>query len=92
MKKKEIVRAVSIKMDEFTQKEIGAVIDTFLDTIMEQVAAGEKVNLFGFGTFEAKDRPERIGRNPRDGSELKIAASRAPKFKAASAFKNALNK
>lgn len=56
------------------------------------MAAGEEVQLIGFGTFAAKERPARIGRNPQTGGTLEIKASRTPVFKAGKPFKDALNR
>jgi DNA-binding protein HU-beta len=56
------------------------------------MAKGDKVQLIGFGTFEAKERPARVARNPRTGEAVKIAASKAPVFKAGKALKDAVNK
>jgi DNA-binding protein HU-beta len=53
---------------------------------------GEKIQLVGFGTFEVAERPAREGRNPRTGETMKIAASKAPKFKAGKALKDVVNK
>ena len=52
---------------------------------------GEKVQLVGFGTFEVSERAAREGRNPQTGKTMKIAASKAPKFKAGKALKDSLN-
>ena len=51
---------------------------------------GEKVSLTGFGTFEVKERAERMGHNPRNGEAMKIPASKAPVFKAGKALKEAV--
>lgn len=69
------------------QKEAGAAVQSALEAIVAAVAAGERVQLPGFGTFESRERSARTGRNPRTGEELAIAASVAPAFKPASAFK-----
>ena len=60
--------------------------------IEEAVAAGDKVQLVGFGTFEVRERAARTGRNPQTGAEIKIAASKQPAFKAGKAFKDAVAK
>ncbi|HSX68872.1 HU family DNA-binding protein [Nocardioides sp.] len=70
-----------------SQKEAGAAVQSTLEAIVAAVAAGERVQLPGFGTFESRERSARTGRNPRTGEELAIAASVAPAFKPASAFK-----
>jgi DNA-binding protein HU-beta len=73
------------------KKESEEAMQAVLDVIQEQVAAGKKVNLAGFGTFTSKDRAARKGRNPQTGEELQIAASKAPGFSAAKAWKDTLN-
>ena len=57
----------------------------------EQLKAGEKVQLVGFGTFEVSERAAREGRNPQTGKTMKIEACKAPKFKAGKALKDAIN-
>ena len=66
-------------------------LDAVLTAVTTAVANGEKVTLPGFGTFEARERSARTGRNPQTGEEIQIAASKAPAFKAGTAFKNAVN-
>lgn len=72
---------------EITQAQAKAAVDAALEAIVAAVAAGDRVQLPGFGTFESRERSARTGRNPRTGEELAIAASVAPAFKPASAFK-----
>ena len=55
------------------------------------LAKGDKISLVGFGTFEVAERAEREGRNPQTGETMKIAASKAPKFKAGKALKDSVN-
>ncbi len=59
--------------------------------VTEELVKGEKVQLVGFGTFEVSSRAAREGRNPQSGAPMKIAASKAPKFKAGKALKDMLN-
>jgi DNA-binding protein HU-beta len=59
-----------------------------LNAITDAVAAGERVTLPGFGTFERRDRAARQGRNPQTGDTIKIAKSRVPAFKAGAGFKS----
>ena len=56
-----------------------------------QLKKDGKVQLVGFGTFEVSKRAAREGRNPQSGQVMKIAASKAPKFKAGKALKDMLN-
>lgn len=91
MNRTEMIKNVASKIEGATQKDIAVVIDTLVETIVEAVASGEKVALAGFGTFDVAERAERQGRNPKTGEAMTIAASKAPKFKSAKAFKDAVN-
>lgn len=89
MTKQELIDIVSEK-GGMTKKETGAVLDIILDTITETLKRGEKVALVGFGTFEAKTRKAREGRNPATGETIHIEARTVPSFKAGRALKDAL--
>ena len=91
MNKEELVQKVASTTNT-TQKEAAEIISATVNAIVEAVAAGEKVTLVGFGTFEAKSRAARTGRNPQTGETLEIAAKIAPTFTAGKAFKDATNK
>ena len=91
MNKGELVSAIAAKT-EMTKKESEVALNAVLDVIAEGMAKGEKVQLIGFGTFEAKERPARVARNPRTGDAVKIAACKAPVFKAGKALKDTVNK
>jgi len=82
----ELVNAVAEKTDT-PRTQVEAVLAATLDQIMATTATGEKVILAGFGTFEARDRAAREGRNPATGEPLQIAASRGVGFKAGAVFK-----
>lgn len=73
-----------------TGAQADAALDAVLTAITGAVASGDKVTLPGFGTFEARERSARTGRNPQTGAEIEIAATTAPAFKAGSAFKKAV--
>lgn len=91
MNKADLVAIVAEKAD-LTKKEAAAAVDAVMTSIIEDVAAGNKVQLIGFGTFETSTRAEREGRNPQTGEAMAIPAIVVPKFKAGKAFKDAVNK
>ena len=62
-----------------------------MESVQDALKKGDKVALVGFGTFEVAERAARDGKNPQTGEIIKIKASKAPKFKAGKAFKDALN-
>ena len=91
MNKSELVAAIAAKAG-VTKDAAKKMVDAFQDAVVEELAAGKKVALVGFGTFEVSKRPARSGRNPLTGKKIKIAASNQPKFKAGKALKAAVNK
>ncbi len=90
MNKSELVAAV-VKATGLKKKDADAAVAAVGTAIKTTLKKGEKVQLIGFGTFEAKKRPARVARNPRTGEEIKVKASKAPTFKASKAFKDTLN-
>ena len=86
MNKEELVQEIS-KKAKVTQKEAGEVLNSLVETVQKTVAKGQKVTLVGFGTFEARKRAARTGRNPQTGKEIKIAAKTVPAFSAGKKFK-----
>lgn len=90
MNKTELVAAIAEKT-ELTKKDSEKALKAFIDVVSEQLKKGEKIQLVGFGTFEVTKRAARTGKNPQTGKTIKIAACKAPKFKAGKALKDMLN-
>ena len=90
MTKNDLIKTVAGKA-EMTQKDVSKVVDSLIETIVEGVASGEKIQFVGFGSFEVVERAARTGRNPQTGEAIEISASKTPKFKAGKAFKDAVN-
>ena len=90
MTKTELIKAVA-ETANLSNKDADAAVNALLDTIKDELTKGEKVQLIGFGTFEVTKRAAREGRNPQTGETVKIKASKAPRFKAGKALKDALN-
>ena len=89
MNKTEFIAAVAEKA-EISKKDSEKALKAFVDVVAEQLKAGDKVQLVGFGTFEVSERAAREGRNPQTGETMTIAACKAPKFKAGKALKDAI--
>ncbi len=91
MNKKELSENIAERTD-FKRKEAETVINAVTECIKEALAAGDKVQIAGFGTFETRQRKARQGRNPRDPNKtVSIAASTAPVFKAGKFLKRIVN-
>ena len=90
MNKTELIAAIA-EQAEISKKDAEKALKAFTDVVAAEMKKGEKVQLVGFGTFEVSERAAREGRNPLTGKAMKIAASKAPKFKAGKALKDMLN-
>ena len=91
MNKQELISKIAEKAG-ISKKDAEKALKAFTDSITKTLKKGGKVSLVGFGTFEVAKRAARTGRNPQTGKEIKIKASKAPKFKAGKALKAAVNK
>lgn len=90
MNKAELVAAMAEKT-ELSKKDAEKALKAFTEVVAETLKKGDKIQLVGFGTFEVAERAAREGRNPQTGETMKIAASKAPKFKAGKALKDDIN-
>ena len=90
MNKKDFVAAVAENAG-LTKKDAEAAINATFEEVTKLMTAGDKLSITGFGTFEVRNRNARTGKNPRTGETVKIAACKAPAFKASSALKEAVN-
>ena len=95
MNKAELVERVAQRTG-MSQRETRTIVDAIFDPdpsvglIAAELLTGGKVAISGFGTFEARSRKARVGRNPHTGEALSISASRAPAFKAGKPLKETL--
>jgi DNA-binding protein HU-beta len=90
MNKGELIEAVSGEAG-LSKADATRAVEALLATVTKALKAGDQVALVGFGTFVAKKRAAREGRNPRTGEMIQIAASVVPGFKAGKALKDAVN-
>ena len=91
MNKTELI-AVAAEHAGLTKKDTERVLNAAIDAITAALVNGEKVQLSGFGTFEAKERKTRNGRNPHTNEEIPIPATRVPSFKASKVLKDTVAK
>lgn len=91
MNKAEMVDAIA-KDTGLTKKDAEGALKSFIENVSKELKKGNEVQLIGFGTFAVGKRAAREGRNPKTGETIKIAASKAPKFKAGKALKDLVNK
>lgn len=91
MNKTELVAALAAKAGA-SKKDAEAVLNAFVDVVGDTLKKGDKISLVGFGTFEARKRAAREGKNPQTGAKIKIAATTVPAFKAGKALKDKVAK
>ncbi len=91
MIRSELVQHLARENPGLMPKEIEKIVDSFFDTIAEQLASGGRVELRGFGAFSTRARDARTGRNPRTGASVAVAAKRVPYFKPGKEMRARLN-
>jgi DNA-binding protein HU-beta len=89
MTKTELVEKIATQSG-LTKADAGRSLDAAIDAVKAALKKGQKVTLVGFGTFYVTKRKARKGRNPRTGAEIKIAATKVPKFTAGKMLKDAI--
>ena len=90
MNKTELVAAIAEEAG-ISKKDADKALGAFISAVTGELKKGGKVQLIGFGNFEVREREARIGKNPRTGEKIEIAATKCPAFKAGRALKDALN-
>lgn len=90
MNKTELIEHIANKSD-ISKAAAGRALSSIIEAVQKTLKKGGTVTLVGFGTFSVSKRSARTGRNPRTGAELKIKASKVPKFKAGKGLKEAVN-
>ena len=91
MNKSELVAAIADQA-KISKKDAEKAVNAFTEVVKKELKKKDgKVQLVGFGTFDVTKRAAREGRNPQTGAKMKIKASKAPRFKAGKALKDAVN-
>ena len=91
MTKSELIQKLAERNPHLFLRDVEKIVDTVFNEITEALAAGNRVELRGFGAFSVKHRDARTGRNPRTGETVQVAAKRLPFFKTGKALRERLN-
>lgn len=87
MTKTDLIERVSMKTTILTKKQTELVVNILFDSIKEALAAGDKIEIRGFGSFRIRSRRNREGRNPKTGESVTVPQKRVPFFKAGKELK-----
>jgi integration host factor subunit beta len=91
MIKSEMIEKLAAENPHLFQRDLESVVNAILDEVGDALAHGNRVELRGFGAFSVKNRPARIGRNPRTGAEVSVSEKYVPQFKAGKEIRERLN-
>ena len=90
MNKAELIGSIADKSG-LSKAEAGKALDAFVSSVTDALSSGERISLVGFGSWSVDKRDARIGRNPRTGEEIQIAAKNVVKFKPGAGLSEAVN-
>ncbi len=91
MIKSELVARISERNPHLYQRDVEHIVNAILEEVVSALARGDRVELRGFGAFSVKNRPARIGRNPRTGEKVSVAEKFVPFFKTGKEMRERLN-
>jgi integration host factor subunit beta len=91
MIKSELISAISSENPHLYQRDVEHIVNAILDAITDALARGDRVELRGFGAFSVKNRPARVGRNPRTGTKVQVTEKSVPFFKTGKEMRERLN-
>ncbi|GAO78328.1 MULTISPECIES: integration host factor subunit beta [unclassified Sphingopyxis] len=91
MIRSELVQKIASENSDLRLEEVERIVDTFFDSIVDQLASGGRVELRGFGAFSTRSRESRVGRNPRTGASVDVKAKSVPYFKPGKEMRERLN-
>ncbi|MCF6302260.1 MAG: integration host factor subunit beta [Devosiaceae bacterium] len=92
MIKSELVQKLVDENPHLFQKDIENIVGAILNEMGDALARGDRVELRGFGAFSVKNRPARVGRNPRTGEKVAVSEKYVPQFKAGKEIRERLNR
>ena len=89
--KKDLIDLISKEQDQLPQRDIDLAIKTIINSMLESLASGKRIEIRGFGSFALRYRKSRIGRNPKSGESVEIAERYVPHFKPGKKLKQIVN-
>lgn len=81
MTKRELIEKLADQVKDLSLKDAEIIVNTVFDTMTDALAAGDRIEIRGFGSFQVKERRSREGRNPRTGDKVEVESKKVPFFK-----------
>jgi integration host factor subunit beta len=91
MIKSQLVHELYLKNTHLNRQDVEKIVDGFFEKIVQALIDSDRVEVRGFGTFSVKERPARVGRNPRTGQEVSVPGKKVPYFKMGKEMRHRLN-
>ncbi len=91
MNKSDLLEIISSKLANLSKKEIDLIVDTIFHKMTDALVRDERIEIRGFGSFEVRTRPARVGRNPKTGEKVFVGTRRVPFFKVGKELKEKIN-
>jgi len=91
MTKSELIELISSKQTQFNQKDVEIAVNEIIETMINSLSNGERIEIRGFGSFSLHHRKSRIGRNPKTGEQVDLSEKRVPHFKPGKKLKNSVD-
>ncbi|GAB6070306.1 integration host factor subunit beta [Thiomicrorhabdus hydrogeniphila] len=87
MTKSELIEIIARKQTQFAQKDVEIAVNQIVDSMIDTLSQGERIEIRGFGSFSLHHRKARVGRNPKTGETVKLDDKRVPHFKPGKALR-----
>ena len=91
MTKSELIELIARKQAQFSQKDVEIAVNQIIDTMIDTLSRGDRIEIRGFGSFSLHHRKARTGRNPKTGETVQLADKRVPHFKPGKALREAVD-
>jgi len=91
MTKSELIELIARKQTQFSQKDVEIAVNQIVDSMIDTLARGDRIEIRGFGSFCLHHRKARAGRNPKTGETVLLADKRVPHFKPGKALREAVD-
>lgn len=91
MNKSDLLESIASQLKNLSKKEVDLIVDTIFQKMTKALCDGDRIEIRGFGSFEVRTRPARVGRNPKTGEKVFVATRKVPFFKVGKELRESVN-